>query len=43
MHLKVNGGHDIFATDLYLAEIRWRQSLFDETSDYSYGIGLQYC
>jgi hypothetical protein len=43
MHLKVNGVNDIFATDLYLAEIRWRQPLFDETSDYSYGIGLQYC
>jgi hypothetical protein len=43
MHLKVNGVNDIFATELYLAEIRWRQPLFDETSDYSYGIGLQYC
>jgi len=43
MHLKVNGGHDIFLTDPYLAEIRWRQPLSDETSDYFYGIGMQYC
>jgi hypothetical protein len=43
MHLKVNGAHDIFAAELYLAEIRWRQSISDETSDYSYGIGMQYC
>jgi hypothetical protein len=43
MHLKVNGARDIFATDLYLAEIRWRQPLSGEISDYSYGIGMQYC
>ncbi len=43
MHLKVNGAHDIFATERFLVEIRWRQSLSDSTSDYSYGIGLQYC
>ena len=43
MHLKVNGTHDIFATELYLAEIKWRQPLFDETSAFSYGIGMQYC
>jgi hypothetical protein len=43
MHLKVYGAHDIFAAELYLAEIRWRQSISDETSDYSYGIGMQYC
>jgi len=43
MHLKVNGAHDIFATELYLAEIRWRQPLSGETSNYAYGIGMQYC
>ncbi len=42
-HLKVNAAQDIFVTDLYLAEIRWRQPLSDETSDYSYGIGVKYC
>ncbi|CAB1064039.1 hypothetical protein D1BOALGB6SA_8830 [Olavius sp. associated proteobacterium Delta 1] len=43
IHLKVNGARDIFTTELYLAEIRWRQPLSDETSDYSYGIGMKYC
>ena len=43
IHLKVNGARDIFITELYLAEIRWRQPLSDETSDFSYGIGMQYC
>ena len=42
-HLKVNAAQDIFVTDLYLAEIRWRRPLSDETSDYSYGIGMKYC
>jgi hypothetical protein len=43
MRVKVNGARDIFGTDLYLAEIRWRQALADDTSDYSYGLGMQYC
>ena len=43
MRVKVNGARDIFDTELYLAEIRWRQALADDTSDYSYGIGMQYC
>ncbi len=42
-HLKVNPAQDIFVTDLCLAEIRWRRPLSDETSDYSYGIGMKYC
>jgi hypothetical protein len=43
IHFKVNGARDIFMTERYLAEIRWRQPLSDETSDFSYGIGMQYC
>jgi hypothetical protein len=43
IRLKVNDAHDIFLTELYLAEIRWRRPLTDETSDYPYGIGMQYC
>ena len=43
IHIKVNGAHDNFLTDHYLAEIRWRQPLAGGTSDYSYGIGMQYC
>ena len=43
IQLKVNGARDIFLTDHYLAEIRWRQPLSDETSDHSFGIGMKYC
>ena len=43
IRLKVNGARDIFASELYLAEIRWRRPLSDETSDYDFGIGMQYC
>lgn len=43
IRLQVNGARDIFLTDLYFAEIRWRRPLSDETSDHSYGIGMQYC
>ncbi len=43
IHLKVNGSNDIFLADGYLAEIRWRRPLVDETSVYSYGIGMKYC
>lgn len=43
IHLKVNGARDIFINERYLAEIRWRQPLSDEISNYSYGIGLRYC
>ena len=42
-HLKVKGARDIFLTDLCLAEIKWRRPLSDAASDYSYGIGMQYC
>ena len=43
MRVKVNGARDIFDTDLYIAEIRWRQALSNDTSDYVYGLGMQYC
>jgi len=43
IHLKVNGARDIFMTERCLAEIRWRQPLFGETCDFSFGIGMQYC
>jgi len=42
-HLKVNAAHDIFTSEPYLAETRWRRPLSDQTSDYSYGIGMRYC
>ena len=43
IRLKVNETHDIFNTDPYPAVIRWRRSLYDDSSEYSYGIGIQYC
>ena len=43
LHLKVNGARDIFLANVYLAEIRRRRPLADETSVYSYGIGMKYC
>ena len=43
IRFKVNGSHDIFNSDSYLAVIRWRRQLFDDSSDYSFGIGLKYC
>lgn len=43
MRLKVNGARDIFDTDIYLAQIRWRQALPDDTSGYTFGLGMQYC
>ena len=42
-HLKVNAVHDIFTSELYLAEIRWRRPLSVETSDYFFGIGMKFC
>ena len=43
MRIRFNGARDIFDAGLYLAEIRWRQALADDTSDYAYGLGMQYC
>ena len=43
IRLKVNESHDIFNTDPYLAVIRWRRSLYDDSAEYFYGIGVQYC
>jgi hypothetical protein len=43
IRIKVDGAKDIFTTELILAEIRWRRPLFDDTSDYQYGVGMKYC
>ena len=43
IRIKVDGSQDIFTTELFLAEIRWRRPLFDDTSGYQYGVGLKYC
>ena len=43
IHIKVNGAHEIFNNDPYLAIIRWRRQLYNDSSDYSFGIGVRYC
>ena len=43
LRLHVNGTRDIFTVPTYLAEVRWRRSLAENTSPYSYGFGLKYC
>ena len=43
VRLKINGPHDIFNADPYLAVIRWRRPLYDDSSNYSFGIGVMYC
>ena len=43
MRIRANGARDIFDAGLYLAEIRWRQALTDDTANYAYGLGMQYC
>ena len=43
IRLKFNGARNIFETDLRLAEIRWRRSVAEKESTYSFGIGMQYC
>ena len=43
IRLKVNQAHQIFNNDPYLAVIRWRRSLYEDSAEYFYGIGVQYC
>ena len=43
LRLHINGARDIFILQSYLAEIRWRRSLSENLSQYSYGFGLKYC
>jgi hypothetical protein len=43
IRLKVKGARDIFTDDLYLAEIKWRRTLAEKASTYSFGVGMQYC
>jgi hypothetical protein len=43
LRLKVNGALDIFTAQAYLAEVRWRRSLPENESHYSFGSGLKFC
>jgi hypothetical protein len=43
IRLKVGGAHNIFKLQSYMAVIRWRRYLNNGSSDYAFGIGIQYC
>ncbi len=42
IRIKINNLPDTSAPKKYLAEVRWRQPLFDKKSSYSYGIGVKH-
>ncbi len=43
IHIKVDGLPDVFTPHVYLAEVRWRKPLLENSSTYTYGVGIRYC
>ena len=43
IHIKVDSLPDVVSPHVYLAEIRWRKPLSENSSSYSYGVGIKYC
>ena len=43
IHIKVDGLPDVFTPHLYLAEVRWRKPLPENSNSYTYGLGIKYC
>ena len=43
IHIKVDDLPDILTSHVYLAEIRWRKPLSENSSSYAYGVGIKYC
>ena len=43
LRLHVNRARHIFTIPTYLAEVRWRRSLPEDTAPYPFGFGLKYC
>ena len=43
IHIKVDGLPEVSIPHVYLAEVRWRKSLAETPSSYSYGVGIKYC
>ena len=43
IYLKVADLPDIFALQVYIAEIRWRRPLPENSSFHPYGVGVKYC
>ena len=43
IHIKVDGLPDVFTPHVYLAEIRWRKPLPENSNSYTCGVGIKYC
>ena len=43
IHIKVDGLPDVFTPHIYLAEVRWRKLLPENSNSYTYGVGIKYC
>ncbi|MBT8370591.1 MAG: hypothetical protein HKO68_04580 [Desulfobacterales bacterium] len=43
IHIKVDDLPDIRTPHVYLAEVRWRKPLSENSSSYAYGVGIKYC
>jgi len=43
IHIKVDGLPDVFTPHVYLAEVRWRKPLPENSGSFTYGVGIRYC
>ena len=43
IRIKIDGLPDVFTPHTYLAEIRWRRPLPENSNVYTYGVGIKYC
>ncbi len=43
IRIKIEGLPDVFTSQIYLAEIRWRRPLPENQTAYTYGVGIKYC
>ena len=43
IRIKVDGIPDVVTPHVFLAEIRWRKPLPENTRSYTYGLGIKYC
>ncbi len=42
IHIKVDGLPDVFRPHAFLAEVRWRKPLPENTHSYDYGVGIKF-
>ena len=43
IHIKVDSLPEVFSPHVYLAEVRWRKLLTENSKSYAYGLGIQFC